>query len=272
MRTTTRERAIAAALLLSILGSVGFMYGFWRQASTQWLGFALACVFAGFAIAALGWARWILPREEVVDLRDTYPDATEERGAQVEAWEHGLAEVTRKKWLMRMLYAAFGVFGLAALFPVGALGPEPDDTLFHTRWKRGDRMQRDDGTLVRADDLNVNAIETVFPEGSVGDYRSMAVIIRLPNGVARDAVDGFVVYSKACTHAGCPVALYRSADHLLLCPCHQSLFDAADGAKVIDGPADHPLPQLPIQIGSDGYVRALGDFPDPIGPGFWEHS
>lgn len=269
---SVRERAIAGGLLLSTAGSIGFMYGFWQQAGTQWLGFALACAFGGFMIAALGWSRWILPHEQVVDLRDTYPQPAEERAQQVEAFTHGTAQLTRKKWLTRMLYAAFGVFGIAALFPLGSLGPEPDDTLFHTRWKRGLRMQRDDGTIVKADDLNTGAIQTVFPEGSVGDYRSMAVIIRLPEGVGTNTAGGLVVYSKACTHAGCPVALYRAADHRLICPCHQSVFDVADGAKVLEGPADHPLPQLPIEVAADGYVRAKGDFPSPVGPGFWEHS
>jgi ubiquinol-cytochrome c reductase iron-sulfur subunit len=66
--------------------------------------------------------------------------------------------------------------------------------------------------------------------------------------------------------------LYRAADRRLICPCHQSVFDVADGAKVLDGPADHPLPQLPIEVSSDGYVRAKGDFPSPIGPGFWQAS
>lgn len=267
-----RERAIAAGLLLSIAGSFGFMYGFWLQASTQWLGLALACVFGGFAIAMLGWARWILPHEEVVDLRDTAPQPSEERMEQVSALGHGMAQITRKTWLTRMLFAALGVFGIAALFPAGALGPEPDDTLFHTRWKRGDRLQRTDGTLVKADDVNVNGIETVFPEGSIGDYYSMAVLIRLPDGVGANTTDGLVAFSKACTHAGCPVALYRAADRQLICPCHQSVFDVADGAKVVDGPADRSLPQLPIEVSRDGYVRALGDFPGPVGAGFWEAS
>ena len=272
MIRSVRERAIAAALLLSIAGSIGFMYAFWRQLSTQWQGFALVCVFAGLAVACLGWARWILDHEEVVDVIDTHPDLPEERGRQVEAFTHGMAQITRKKWLVRMLYSALGVFGIAALFPIGALGPEPDDTLFHTRWKSGDRLQRNDGTLVKADDVNVDAIETVYPEGSAGDYRSMAIVLRLPDGVGKNTTDGLIVYSKTCTHAGCPVALYRSADHRLICPCHQSVFDVADGAKVLDGPADRPLPQLPIRVGSDGYVRAVGDFPDAVGPGFWEHA
>jgi len=45
-----------------------------------------------------------------------------------------------------------------------------------------------------------------------------------------------------------------------------------ENAAVVSGPADHPLPRLPIEISQDGYLRAKGDFPAPVGPGFWEHS
>lgn len=248
------------------------MIAYAYQQSAQWQGFALATVFTGFMIAALGWSRWILKHEEVVDLRDTYPDSVEERGQMVAAYEHGAAQLTRRKWLTRMAYAALGLFGIAALFPVGSLGPEPDDKLFHTRWKRGIRLQRADGSLVHADDVNVDGVVTVFPEGSVGDSQSMTVLIRLPEGVGQNTVQGLVAYSKMCTHAGCPVALYRAADYRLVCPCHQSSFDASNNASVLTGPADHALPRLPLEIAPDGYIIAAGDFPDPVGPGFWEHS
>lgn len=267
-----RERAIAAGIVLSMAGSIGFMIAYGRQESTQWQGFALACVFAGFAIAALGWARWILPHEEVVDLRDTAPSPVADRAGQTEAFSHGVAYLTRRRWLTRMAYTALGLFGLAALFPIGSLGPEPDDALFHTRWKRGARLQRADGTLVRASEMNPDSVATVFPEGNIGDSQSMTVLVRLPDGVGKNTVQGYVAYSKMCTHAGCPVALYRASDHQLICPCHQSVFDAADDANVVFGPADHSLPRLPIEVADDGYLHATGDFPDPVGPGFWEHS
>ncbi|HLI95099.1 MAG TPA: Rieske 2Fe-2S domain-containing protein [Candidatus Baltobacteraceae bacterium] len=269
---TVRERAIAAGLLLSLLGSVGFMVAFAKQESTQWQGFALACVFGGFMIAALGWSRWILPHEEVVDLRDTVPQPLEDRAQMVSSWEHGMANTTRRTWLTRLLYTALGVFGIAALFPVGSLGPEPDSTLFHTRWKRGDRLQRADGSLVKSGDLNDDTVVTVFPENNIGDSQSMTVLVKLPDGLVADAPQGYIAYSKMCTHAGCPVALYRSIDHRLICPCHQSAFDVTQNASVVSGPADHPLPRLPIEIAADGYLRAKGDFPSPVGPGFWEES
>ena len=80
----------------------------------------------------------------------------------------------------------------------------------------------------------------------------------------------FVAYSKICTHAGCPVGLYRSNEHVLICPCHQSEFDVLDGAKPISGPAARPLPALPFRLEADGTFTALGDFPEPVGPSFWD--
>ena len=82
--------------------------------------------------------------------------------------------------------------------------------------------------------------------------------------------NGIVAYSKICTHVGCPVALYEQQTHHLLCPCHQSTFDVADGAKVVFGPAKRPLPQLPITVDDEGYLIAQSDFDEPVGPSFWE--
>jgi quinol---cytochrome c reductase iron-sulfur subunit len=71
---------------------------------------------------------------------------------------------------------------------------------------------------------------------------------------------------------GCPVALYEQTTHHILCPCHQSTFDAANGAWVIFGPAPRPLPQLPLMVDADGYLAAASDFTQPVGPSFWERG
>ena len=75
----------------------------------------------------------------------------------------------------------------------------------------------------------------------------------------RDAVlvhlDGgeFVAYSAVCTHAGCTVA-YK--DGQLACPCHGSICDAANGAEVVSGPAQTPLPEIPIRTQDGQILRA----------------
>ncbi|MGW0122538.1 Rieske (2Fe-2S) protein [Streptomyces sp. NPDC003327] len=58
----------------------------------------------------------------------------------------------------------------------------------------------------------------------------------------------FKAYSSKCTHAGCAVG--RVENNAIICPCHQSRFDAADGS-VQSGPATAPLPPTPIQVVGD---------------------
>ena len=79
---------------------------------------------------------------------------------------------------------------------------------------------------------------------------------------AGGAVNGWVAYSKICTHAGCSVGLLgvdnRPPDTLrqLVCPCHQSVFDPVDAARPVGGPAPRPLPQLPLEIDAEGFLIA----------------
>src|SRR6202042_2253773 len=96
------------------------------------------------------------------------------------------------------------------------------------------------------------------------------VTVSSPNWTLDD--NTIVAYSKICTHVGCPVALYEQTTHHILCPCHQSTFDAANGANVIFGPAARALPQLPLMLTSDGYLAAASDFTQPVGPSFWERG
>ena len=86
--------------------------------------------------------------------------------------------------------------------------------------------------------------------------------------------EGYLAFSKVCTHAGCPVALYQKALDELLCPCHQSIFEVGPGrpATPVFGPAPRPLPQLPLYVDSKGYLRAQNRYDEPVGPGFWERG
>src|SRR5207244_12558238 len=88
------------------------------------------------------------------------------------------------------------------------------------------------GGPVTAAALEVGSRITVFPRGSVGSAHSQAVLIRvdptllqLPTQRERWAPGGLIAYSKICTHAGCPVALYLEAAGHLSCPCHRATFD-----------------------------------------------
>jgi len=73
-----------------------------------------------------------------------------------------------------------------------------------------------------------------------------AVLVHLQSG-------DFVAYSAVCTHQRCEVA-YKNGQ--LACPCHGSVFDAENGAEAINGPAQLPLPQIPVEVRGGEVVRA----------------
>ena len=117
---------------------------------------------------------------------------------------------------------------------------------------------------------------TVFPEGFVDAADSQTILTRVgPEDVrpfpGRESwsPDGYLAFSKVCTHAGCPVGLYEAQTHRLFCPCHQSVFDVLDAARPTAGPAARPLPQLPLEVDPQGNLRSQSDFTEPVGPAFW---
>ena len=171
----------------------------------------------------------------------------------------GVEEMRRRRFLFRLLIAAGVALGLAAIIPIRSLGRAPGASLFRTKWKAGSRLVDEEGNLVTRDTLEVGSFATVFPEDAPGSADSQAVLIRvepgtlqLPADRAAGAPDGYVVYSKICTHAGCALGLYLAAQQQLRCPCHQSTFDVLNGAEPVYGPAPRPLPQLLIEIDDDG--------------------
>ncbi|MPZ71644.1 MAG: Rieske 2Fe-2S domain-containing protein [Nitriliruptorales bacterium] len=177
----------------------------------------------------------------------------------------------RRSFLTRALIAATGLLGLSLLAPVASLGPSPGDTLRRTKWARGVRLVTGEGDPVRPADVATGGLASIWPEKGIGHERSSVLLIRLqqpPGSPTRIewVVDDLVAYSKVCTHAGCPVALYRERDNALFCPCHQSTFDPARGAQPTFGPAARSLPQLPLGLDGEGYLVALGDFEAQVGP------
>ena len=267
----SKQAVIAAALLLAILGSAGFIVAYATGGDHLYEGVGITVGAAGLCAAALGWAFWIVPGEIVVDEIETYPSSPAERAVENQVVAHDVRAITRPRLLIALLGASVASFVAALAVPFRSLGPAPGSTLFHTRWRRGEALAREDGRVLHVDDLNVDSTLTIFPQNAIGDAQSAATLIRLPAGAAGTA-SGYVAYSRLCTHAGCPVALYRAAARQLLCPCHQSVFDVVADGAVLAGPADHALPRLPIEVGSDGVLRATGDFPEPVGPGFWERG
>ncbi|MDP9273194.1 MAG: ubiquinol-cytochrome c reductase iron-sulfur subunit [Chloroflexota bacterium] len=269
------ERAIVAALGVSILASLGLIVLYALGGGAQLEGILLALALGGVGAAIVIWAIALLPAPIEVEERHSLESTGEERAGAREALDP--EQISRRRFLVRLLGGASAVLGAALVLPALSLGPEPGRDLFRTGWRAGSRVVDANGTPIRPGDLPLGSVQTVFPSGEVGRPDSQTLLIRvraedlrLAAGRADWAPQGAIGYSKICTHAGCPVGLYRAEEHALLCPCHQSTFDVLRGAVPIFGPAARPLPQLPLEVDGDGYLVARGDFPEPVGPGFWD--
>jgi ubiquinol-cytochrome c reductase iron-sulfur subunit len=269
---------VAIAFGASTLAALGLFVVYIAGGQPQVEGALLFVALAGIGAGLMVWAtRLMTGISQVTQSRRHALAPPEEKEAAAEAMAGGVEEMTRRRLLYRLLLGAAGALGLAAIFPIRSLGRAPGSSLFRTKWRPGVRLVDVDGNLVSRNTLEVDSFITVFPEDAVGSGDSQAVLIRVQSGSLQlpadrltGAPEGYVAYSKICTHAGCAVGLYLARVHQLRCPCHQSTFDVLKGAQPTYGPAARALPQLPVEIDPDGTIRALGDFTAPVGPSFWD--
>jgi ubiquinol-cytochrome c reductase iron-sulfur subunit len=266
----------ALGLLATVVGSVGFVVAFATNAGNGWLGGSLATALLGLGVALAYWGR-DLAGDEVISgpypvPHDDAPGAAA-LGGDLEESAH---VITRRRFLARFLVVGVAVFALSQVVILGALGPRPGRSLFVTAWRPGRRLVTIDGEPVTRDVLAAGGTLVAFPEGHTDSASSQIALFHFFGGEFKTqpgretwSPEGFVAYSRICTHVGCAVAQYMDEVQMLACPCHQSTFDLLDGAKPVSGPAGRPLPQLPLAIDSQGYLVAQSDFSEPVGPGFW---
>jgi ubiquinol-cytochrome c reductase iron-sulfur subunit len=268
---------IAGSFAISGLASLGLLITYIVGGQPQVEGTLIAVSLGSLAVGLILWAHHLMPTGHFVEEREPHRSTAAERSSLSADLDRSRDEIQRRTFLGRILVGALGVLGVAALFPVRSLGTKPGRTLFHTHWTPGARVVTEAGEAVTSATLEVGSVVTVFPEGHTKAADSQTVLLRvdpaafspLP-GRETWSPDGYLAYSKVCTHAGCPVALYQAEAKELFCPCHQSAFDVFDGARPIAGPATRPLPQLPLAIDVDGFLTAQRDFTEPVGPGFWD--
>lgn len=274
------EMVAALTFFASLLFFVGFGAAYWQIAPNWVLGGTLGGGFLFFGIAMVTWGKFLVPRGPFEEVRAKMETTPEERAELISDFAaRGRVAFGRRGFLGAMLAASGAVFGVVALFPlVRSLGPLPGN-LFSVAntWKKGSYLTTIDGRRLKVTDVDVGGLVTVFPQDDLGGAISQTVLIRVK--ASGDVVtmpgretwgpQGLLAYSKVCTHAGCPVGLYEQLTKQLLCPCHQSLFDVTTGAIPIFGPAPRPLPQLPLYVDEQGYIRAQAGFDEPVGPGYW---
>jgi ubiquinol-cytochrome c reductase iron-sulfur subunit len=304
IRAKKAERIVVACFMIAFLAGLGFLVAYAVIGlgtltkvlhSNLFLGSTLSLAFLLLGVGAVIWVRHLMPDVELTEQRHLLRSDPQDRAAFKETLEEGAetSQFVKRPMVRRSLIAATLPLAVAPVFLLRDLGPLPGKSLDFTVWRRGLRLvvYGTGRPITPAEFSSPGSIISVAPEGFQDDDDAMAkaavVIIKFRPGelqfttasqpvankvVHNWTVSDIVAYSKICTHVGCPAALYEQTTHHILCPCHQSTFDAAQGARVIFGPATRPLPQLPIGVDSQGYLIATADFNEPVGPSFWERS
>jgi ubiquinol-cytochrome c reductase iron-sulfur subunit len=298
------ERAVAFLFTLSMLATVAFIASYVAipadkaiyvfpighlSALNFALGLSLGLALFLIGAGAVHWARTLMSDEELADERHAITAPPEVKAQVLADFKQGAKEsaIGRRKLVRNTMFGALALFPLSGVMLLRDLGPLPGTKLRHTLWSKGKLLVNiNTNEPLRPSDIAVGSLTFVKPEGLEEDdhefqteiAKSAVMIVRIQPDNIKDkreldwSYQGIVAYSKICTHVGCPISLYEQQTHHVLCPCHQSTFDLSDGARVIFGPAGHALPQLRIGVNDDGYLEALGDFSEPVGPAFWERG
>ncbi|WP_420799024.1 Rieske 2Fe-2S domain-containing protein [Nocardioides cavernaquae] len=280
--------------------------------STLFLGLTLGFALLLIGVGVIHWARKLMGDHEISELRHPAASSEEDRAQVLADLAQGIEEsgIARRPLVRNTLLGALGFVGLPAVVALTDLGPVATPslrrkTLETTFWKADTRIVVDvSGRWLKPSDLEVGTLLNAEPQGLVHAFdprataeereeieqtfvhgaalqaaktKAAVVVARMETKDLSDATaewghEGIVVYSKICTHVGCPISLWEQQTHHLLCPCHQSTFDLADKGRVVFGPAARALPQLPISVDDEGYLVATSDFKEPVGPSYWERD
>ncbi|MBN6041780.1 ubiquinol-cytochrome c reductase iron-sulfur subunit [Amycolatopsis sp. 195334CR] len=328
------ERSVAIWFLISALSGLGFVVSliwwpwqyespdnesghFWYSLYTPMLGVTLGLAVLALAVGVLLYTKKFIPDEIAVQERGDGGSKEVDKATIVAqlADAGNRSTIARRSAIKRSVGLGAGALGLATVaLPLASFIRDPwkdtenRDSLWHTGWQPnypGEVVylrrhtahlghEPEEPSLVRPEDLEAGAMETVFPfrESERGNHELLAkalkrsdnpvMLIRLRPADAARVVKregqedfnfgDFYAYTKICSHVGCPTSLYEQRTNRILCPCHQSQFDALHYAKPVFGPATRALAQLPITVNEEGYFVARGDFIEAVGPGFWERK
>ncbi len=267
---------VACAIAVMAAAGFGFLFIYWTGGSNMLLGGNLALFLAGAGAALVLWSHWLTAHKEAVAPREPAASSPRESAAAAVVFRSGVEDVQRRRLLTGMGVLGTGFIAAFVVSLMKSMGFAPDTTLYSRVWQRGQRLMSLDNTPVSINSLRPGSMMLVFPEGSIGSEKAQTVLLRVREDLLRLpaerknwAPEGYLAYSRVCTHAGCAVGMYETTTHLLMCPCHQSTFDVLNGAQPTGGPAARPLPQLPLYADSQGILHAGDGFSAPPGPGFW---
>lgn len=280
-----RRAETIVAVLLAL--AAGCAFGFTviyvvLSGDTQLLGVSLGLALALLAAAAITAGKFVVP--QAIEVEERGPLLVEEDAEEVvELIEAGGEGISRRALLTGAGGLAGAALVTAAATPVASLGPTLDH-IHQTPWQRGVRLLDDQRRPYLASQIQIGSMYTALPEHADPErFDAGLIVVRLPEGeihlpAARQgwAPGGILAYSKICPHAGCAISLYRyptfestSTGAAFTCPCHYSTFAPGEGGRLLFGPAGRSLPQLPLMIDGQGYLRAAGPFHEDVGPSWW---
>ena len=188
--------------------------------------------------------------------------------------------ISRRRFTLGMMIASLaGGFGsLLALLKV--LTPEKKGAGYASTIQPGDVLVyaqgNSAGASVTVSSMKAGDAVLAYPSGKSSNPANLVQLIRLDEKAFKPPTDvsltdkGFAAYSAICTHLGCTVSWAANAESpdasVTECRCHGSIFNPAEGAKVMGGPAPIPLSQIGVKVKADGTLAFTSDFNGPIGP------
>ncbi len=194
--------------------------------------------------------------------------------------EGGKEGISRRRFTLGMLIASLAgaVGSLFALLKV--LTPAKKGGGYATTIQPGDTLVYAQGGAagapIMASSMKVGDAVLAYPTGKSSNPANLVQLIKLEEAAFKPPTDisltdkGFVAYSAICTHLGCTVSWVANqeapAASFTECFCHNSIFNPAEGAKVMAGPAPIPLAQIGVKVTQDGTLAFTSDFNGPIGP------
>jgi rieske iron-sulfur protein len=162
-----------------------------------------------------------------------------------------------------------GMVGAQVLDPATLTPPQANDVLVYSY---GDES----GNVIGINELDADSKQifawAMDPVNRIlrnGTRLNQVVLVRvapdrLSDETAARSINGLVAYSGVCSHTGCDVTDWNDEFLRFQCPCHESQFDPADGARVVGGPAPWQLAALPLKD-IDGAVGVAREFEGRVG-------
>jgi rieske iron-sulfur protein len=188
--------------------------------------------------------------------------------------------ISRRRFTLGMMLASLAVTFGSLLAMLKVLAPEKKGGGYVTTIQPGDALVYalggSAGASIMASSLKSGDAVLAYPSGKSSNPANLVQLIKINESALKPPTDisltdkGFVAYSAICTHLGCTVSWVANAKtpdaSFTECYCHNSIFNPAEGAKVMGGPAPIPLSQIGVKVRQDGTLVFTSDFNGPIGP------